>query len=140
MLRRQVGDSLFFEGVRRYYHTWKDRNALTENFQKAMEETSGQNLEMFFRQWLYQTPIPRLQISWQYQQQAVVVTVNQVQEGPIFNLNLELALVSAQGAQQRVFLPITQKSQTFRLPVPAKPERLVPDPDVHLLFEEVKGK
>ncbi|XWW44026.1 T9SS type A sorting domain-containing protein [Fibrella sp. USSR17] len=54
MLRGVVGDSTFFKGMRAYasspvaYST-----AVTEDFQKVMETTSGRNLGYFFREWVY---------------------------------------------------------------------------------------
>ncbi len=139
MLRRHIGDSAFFKGIRRYYQTYAGSNALTEDFRKIMEETSGRDLQTFFRQWLYQAPLPRLQITWQYQNQNVVVTVTQTQPGLVFNLNIEVALIFASGETRTENLLINQKSQTFNLPAATRPLRITPDPYVNLLFEETKG-
>lgn len=38
MLRRQVGDEAIWEGIRAYYRRCRDRNALTEDFRRVMEE------------------------------------------------------------------------------------------------------
>lgn len=139
MLRRQVGDSAFFAGIRLYYKTFSLSNALTEDFRKIMEAASGQNLEIFFRQWLYQVSIPRLQISWQYQSGNVAITINQLQPDPVFHLNLEVALTFSDGAERIEKLVITRKNQTFTLPAPSRPARITPDPEINLLFEEGKG-
>ncbi|HEX9958409.1 MAG TPA: M1 family aminopeptidase, partial [Fibrella sp.] len=54
MLRGVLGDSTFFKGMRAYstspvaYST-----AVTEDFQRVMETTSGRNLGYFFREWVY---------------------------------------------------------------------------------------
>ncbi len=54
MLRGVLGDSTFFKGMRAYstspvaYST-----AVTEDFQRSMETTSGKNLGYFFREWVY---------------------------------------------------------------------------------------
>ena len=41
MLRGILGDSTFFGGIRRYYKLFAEKNASTEDFQKAMEAESG---------------------------------------------------------------------------------------------------
>src|SRR5205085_7878497 len=41
MLRRVMGDGQFFAGVRDYYQANRDRNALTADFQAAMERAAG---------------------------------------------------------------------------------------------------
>ncbi|MEZ0487755.1 M1 family aminopeptidase [Fibrella aquatica] len=54
MLRGVLGDSTFFRGMKAYasspvaYST-----AVTEDFQRVMETTSGRNLGYFFREWIY---------------------------------------------------------------------------------------
>lgn len=140
MLRRQVGDSTFFQGIRRYYNRYKGSNALTDDFRKVMEEVSGQNLEGFFRQWLYETPVPRLHLTWQYANGKTAITVAQMQPGPLFNLNLEVEIKMADGTSRRQNLPISAKTQTFSYPSARQPVQIIADPDVNLLFEEVRGR
>jgi aminopeptidase N len=38
MLRRQVGDEAFWDGIRAYCRRYRDGNALTGDFRRAMEE------------------------------------------------------------------------------------------------------
>ena len=64
MLRRLVGDDAFFAGVRSFYEQWKFRKAGTDDFRRAMEQTSGRDLERFFETWLYGASIPRLKFSY----------------------------------------------------------------------------
>jgi aminopeptidase N len=139
MLRRQLGDSVFFQGVRTYYNRYRGSNALTEDFRNVMEEVSGQKLETFFRQWLYETAIPRLQISWQYQSGNTEITVTQAQSGPVFMLNLEADIEMPDNTKHRKLMQLTGKSHTFRFPGAVRPVRVTFDPDVNLLYEEVKG-
>lgn len=60
MLRGQVGDDIFFAGIRDYYETYRDSTALTSDLQRVMEEASGQDLEWFFNQWLFEPGYPVL--------------------------------------------------------------------------------
>lgn len=140
MLRRQLGDSVFFQGVRTYYNRYQGSNALTEDFRKVMEEVSGHKLDAFFRQWLYEIPIPRLQISWQYLNGKVEIAVTQLQPGPVFHFTLDADIELSNQTSVRQSLQITGKTQTFSFPLTQRPVRITPDPDVHLLFEEVKAR
>ena len=65
MLRRWVGDEVFFGGVRRFYETWRYRKAGTEDFRAAMQAAGAGNLEEFFEAWIYGTTIPQLRFSYQ---------------------------------------------------------------------------
>ncbi|EQB62926.1 MAG: aminopeptidase N [candidate division Zixibacteria bacterium RBG-1] len=51
MLQYALGDSVFDYGMREYYHRWHYKHPYKEDFQKVMEDVSGQKLEWFFKQW-----------------------------------------------------------------------------------------
>jgi hypothetical protein len=63
MLRRLVGDDKFFEGLRQFYTTWKFRKAGTDDFRRAMEKVSGQELASFFDGWIYGSAVPEIGFS-----------------------------------------------------------------------------
>ena len=58
MLRRLLGDEVFFRGVRRFYDECKFRKAGTEDLRRAFEAESGRSLESFFERWIYGTDLP----------------------------------------------------------------------------------
>ncbi|MCF6404333.1 M1 family metallopeptidase [Chitinophaga filiformis] len=62
MLRRQVGDSIFWKGIRSYFAAYGGHNANTTDFRKVMEKESGRDLGNFFQQWLYTPGMPELTI------------------------------------------------------------------------------
>lgn len=51
-LRLEVGDEAFFEGLRLYLQRFGGGTASREDFQSAMEQTSGMELDAFFAEWL----------------------------------------------------------------------------------------
>ncbi|MGD8778646.1 MAG: M1 family metallopeptidase [Ignavibacteria bacterium] len=53
MLRKEVGDNIFFEILRNYYDTYKYKNASTYDFKETAEKISGRNLNKFFDQWVF---------------------------------------------------------------------------------------
>jgi aminopeptidase N len=54
MLRKEVGDSLFFVGLKSYYNTFKYKNAEIKDFKKVIEKISNRNLDKFFNQWIFE--------------------------------------------------------------------------------------
>jgi predicted metalloprotease with PDZ domain len=52
MLRRLLGDEVFFRGLRRFYMDRRYQKAGTEDFERAMEAESGRVLDRFFERWI----------------------------------------------------------------------------------------
>jgi aminopeptidase N len=63
MLRRELGDDLFWKGMRLYYESFRNKNALTNDLQKIMERVSKRDLGKFFNQWLFVAGQPDLKIT-----------------------------------------------------------------------------
>ena len=53
LLREQLGDAPFWDGLRAYTRKHMSGSVTTPDFQKAMEETSRRDLSDFFRRWVY---------------------------------------------------------------------------------------
>ena len=97
MLRGYLGDKIFFEGIRKYYKTYLHKSVQTEQFQKIMEEVSGQSLDWFFEQWVFNPGYPRLlyEENWQSisgRKGTLNVKITQIQkrEWPIFEVPTEV--------------------------------------------------
>lgn len=65
MLRNVIGDSLYFASIKRYAAdtALAYKNAVTEDFQRNVEAVTGQNLNYFFRQWIYGENYPKYNVS-----------------------------------------------------------------------------
>jgi aminopeptidase N len=135
MLRHLVGDGVFWKGIRKYYDSYKNTNALTEDFRKVMEDVSGMDLETFFNQWVYTMGYPELTWSWTYANGQLQVKINQEQNHYLFNFPLEIGIITGNKMQIKK-IEIDSQSNTFNLAVEDKPDLLLFDPEVWLLFEE----
>ncbi len=138
MLRDVVGDRDFFAGLRRYYTEYRDRNALTADFRRVMEEVSGRDLGAFFKQWLWRPGHPVLEVTWRHDPVggAVEVDVVQRQPGGAFRFPLELGIYSQGSERHRIDrVAVRDVRERFRLTVGAPPDSLVLDPRVRLLME-----
>lgn len=82
MLRKEIGDSLFFAGVDAYYDKFKYSNANTEDLKSIFEMISNKNLNKFFEQWVYVgTGLLELEITWDEK----IISENNIQ----LNINIE---------------------------------------------------
>jgi aminopeptidase N len=86
MLRWELGDEDFFEGLRTYHERYKFGTAVTDDFQDVMEEVSGRDLDGFFDGWVYGAGWPRFAISSYevrtYDGTMRIITVRQTQDDP----------------------------------------------------------
>jgi aminopeptidase N len=57
-LRLHIGDDDFFALLKAWYERYKDGNASTTDFMALANEISGQDLEDFFNEWLYEQEVP----------------------------------------------------------------------------------
>lgn len=132
MLRRQLGDSLFWKGIQTYYSRYSGKNAVTGDLCKVMEEVSGAVLQSFFQQWLFRAGHPKLSITWKYisAKKEVSVTVTQ-QQTELFQFPLELQ-IGNDGIKQ---VAIKDRETSFTFAATAKPATITVDPNVNLLYE-----
>ncbi|MDW7691730.1 M1 family aminopeptidase [Flammeovirgaceae bacterium SG7u.111] len=138
MLRRQIGDEAFWTGARTYYATYKNKNAHTKDLQKVMEEASGQDLETFFKQWLYTPGHPVLNCLWKYDAKNKVVQLKTEQTQPgstIFVFPLEVKITAKNGESKVEKLEVKEGSQVFEIPMDDKTISIELDPNTNLLFE-----
>jgi aminopeptidase N len=143
MLRHHVGDTAFFKGLRAYYEQYRDKNALTADFQRVMEEASGKKLSSFFDQWLFKPGQPMLKGSWAYDPKTRKLTVQlkQTQKGSLFNTPLEMGIYDKKGYLIKLWkVDLSQRDHTFSLPLSAAPSSVVPDPHTWLLMSATWAK
>jgi aminopeptidase N len=95
MLRRVLGDAAFFAGMQLYGQRFRYGSASTADFQQAMEDASGQDLDWYINEWVYDKGLPTYNWSWQTAAAApglrtVVVTIRQTQtNAPLFRMPIE---------------------------------------------------
>jgi len=134
MLRHLMGDETFFAGIRDYYETYRDRNALTDDFRKVMEFHYGQPLDWFFKQWIFEPGYPIYDASWNWNETAKELTlrVTQKQSPTIFRMPLDIEFKVGNKSQREV-IQVGQQEQTFSFKLDAKPQDVAIDPDEWVL-------
>lgn len=141
MLRGTVGTEAFWKGIQEYYRRHKNGNASSDDLRRAFEETSGQDLQWFFTQWLHWTTTPALAGTWSYDADArkISIDLSQTQQGRAFRLPLEVAIVPDSGSAARVErIDVTQAKQRFEIPADRPPKDVTLDPNSWLMMDPPK--
>ncbi len=139
MLRDELGDEIFWKGIRQYYQEYQNKNALTADFCRVMEEVSGRSLVRFFHQWLEVAGQPDISWSWAYDSKNRTVTIDLTQNGTgePFAFRLPVRISNETGsAVMSTAPPVTERQTRISFPVDFKPSNVVLDPDVNLLFTQ----
>lgn len=76
MLRKHLGDDLFWASLNHYLTVNKHKPVSTEQLRVAIEETTGQSMDWFFDQWLYRMGHPIFEITQTYDEAAKKLTLN----------------------------------------------------------------
>jgi len=138
MLQHILGDEIFFKGIKYYYKTYMNGNALTKDFEAAMEKVSGKKLAWFFDEWIYKPGLPYLSGGWQYSYKSrqLVVKIKQVQEdGNIFRMPLDLGIYSENGKRIAIKkVEINSGTNEFKFSLKHKPLKVVLDPNIWMLM------
>ncbi len=136
MLRNELGDSVFWRSIRRYYSTYAGGIADTRDLQKVFETVSGKNLKQFFDQWLYTAGQPALDISWRYEaaEKFLYVDVKQLQANE-FKFPLVLKINTSSGSKKEKLL-VDKITSSFKIKQNEKPKSILVDPDTELLMSK----
>jgi len=138
MLRADIGDSAFFQGVRDYQRQYRNGTATTDHLRVALEKRAGASLTAFFHQWLHRPGYADLTIGWSWNAATRVVTFTVRQGAPFgpFAVPLVVAFRDAAGKEELHTLHING-DQTQVIPQPISligaPTTIVLDPGVELL-------
>jgi aminopeptidase N len=129
ILRRKLGDVIFWKGIRQYYAQYNGGNANTDDFRKVMEQASGQDLSMFFKQWLNTAGHPKLKVSFDTSTEKgkLVIKVEQ-QQASLYDLPLEY-LVN----KQPYTVNIKERVTIFKVQLPVN--QIAFDPNINSLAE-----
>ena len=135
MLHCELGDSVFWRSIRKYYATYAGSIADTRDLQKIFEEISGKNLNQFFDQWLYTPGQPELDITWKYDVAGkfINVDIKQLQRKP-FSFPLSLK-INSPGDSKKEKIYIRDELSSFKIKADKKPTSLIIDPNTELLMK-----
>ncbi|MGH7602572.1 MAG: M1 family aminopeptidase, partial [Gemmatimonadaceae bacterium] len=82
MLRHQLGDAAFWKAMNHYATSHAYGNVVTQDLEKAFEESTGNDYKTFFDQWVYGAGFPVFQVSCRYDPSSKRVTVSATEVQP----------------------------------------------------------
>jgi aminopeptidase N len=140
MLRGLLGDSIFFSGMRQYATAHAYSNANTQEYQASMENSSGQGLDWFFNEWVYDRGYPVYNYAWSYQASGdsflVHLDIAQVQtDAPVFRMPLTIRIVA--GGNHDFSVQNSLAIQSYEFVTASQPETLILDPD-HWVIRQIQ--
>ncbi len=128
MLRRKIGDDAFWKGVRSYYEKYKSSNANTDDLRKVMEQASGQDLQVFFKQWLLTAGHPQLNVIKQYNADKKQLSLQiEQKQNTLYDFTLEYTI------DGKLYSQLVNGKTTNIQVTAANPSSLVMDPNANLL-------
>ena len=114
MLRKLIGDDVFFRGLRRFYAAWRFKKAGTEDVKAAFETESNRDLDLFFDRWIYGASLPRLKFTYTTDAGGVNLRLEQIGERFEYPITVTLKYGST---TRDVTVPVMAQVTTQRIPV-----------------------
>ena len=136
MLRRRVGEEVFFATLRSFIADYADKQMSLNDVRKAfIKAAPDARLKQFFSQWLDQKGAPILEVDYSKSgDRSVNVTIEQKQPGKPYHLQLDLGLKTSDNKTTIQRVELDKRKQTFELSVQEQPVAVVADPQHRLLI------
>ncbi len=154
MLRHQLGETTFRRAIKAYLERYREKEVITPDLERTLEEVTGRSLARFFQQWVYSGGYPAFEVSysWDSDRNIARIKIKQTQNvddlTPCFVTPVDLAFTiptsdeaakDAHTSQTRTIpMRITvgedgQIEQSFYVPLEREPLMVRFDPDGWLL-------
>jgi aminopeptidase N len=141
MLRWEVGDSVFFNILRKYFDNYKYSAADTKDFQRICESVTQKSMDKFFKQWVFDgEDIIKLDYSAKYitvnDSCSVELEFEQTQKGyEVYEFKLEIQFAFKNGEIEKRTVYISDRKQKVTFRFMEEPTEIIPDPDSWLLMK-----
>jgi hypothetical protein len=106
MLRKMVGEEIFFNSLRRFVEKNSFKTASWSDIREVFESDYGRDLEWFFKQWVEESGVPELEITnleLKYKGTKAVLSFSVDQKGKNYKLLLPVAVQLREGEVRKVF-------------------------------------
>lgn len=138
MLRQKLGNTTFYQGLQDYLDTpgLAFDYAKTQDFNDVMELSTGQNLDEFFNDWIYNQGYPSYSVNWNQNGNQLQLTVSQTQSHSsvsFFEAGVPIRVVGTLGETLDVVVDNTTNNEQFFETVNFTIQDVLFDPDYHLI-------
>ncbi len=134
MLRFILGDAKFFESLKQYVKEYAWKPVTTEDFRKAAEAVSQQNLGYFFIEWIESSGAPEFKLEYTIfrTQKGFRVMGKVSQDLDTFRMPVELK-IDTEGNPEEKRVEVVGTSSEFSVDTFGKPRTVTIDPNNRLL-------
>lgn len=136
VLRRTVGDDVFWRAVNAYLKKHAFGNVESRDFQRALEAESGKSLDRVFDTYVHGSGHPELEVAVEYDDRQLVVSVKQTQkvdhETRLWEGKLAIDIV-IDGKARRETVLVHAAKDSFVFNVDVRPGHVAIDPEGDLL-------
>ncbi len=82
MLRHQLGEATFRRAIKAYLERYCEKEVITADLERTLEEVTGRSLGRFFQQWVYSGGYPAFEVSysWDSEHDLARVKIKQTQK------------------------------------------------------------
>lgn len=135
MLRKWIGDDVFWAAVRDYVATYSNALVETADFRQVLENHCGRSLVQFFEQWIYSAGYPHLKVTFSWDDDNKLGTFKLVQKQvedskgkePTFVLDMSVGWTIDGETYTQDFV-FDQARHQLTIPMSAKPQMVRVDP------------
>ncbi|MEK7627498.1 MAG: M20/M25/M40 family metallo-hydrolase [Patescibacteria group bacterium] len=138
MLRREVGDKIFFDALRQFYREYKFKPASFDDIESVFSKINGRSLKWIFEQWIEWTGAPSLKtqdviVKKEGEKYVLSAIIEQTQNTIPYRLKVPL-VVYMKGVTDPYRMDIDIYGREFQLEIilPAQPIHLNIDPDFEI--------
>lgn len=137
MLRFEIdNDELFWRILQNYLEKFSDSTAITADFISVVNETTGENYDWFFDQWIYGHGYPSFSGTWIQKNDTLSMEMSQITSSPrntpFFRMQMPYK-ISYAGGDTLLTLQQTEKQQLFRIPFTHEVIEISIDPENEVL-------
>ncbi|UCF03120.1 MAG: M20/M25/M40 family metallo-hydrolase [Deltaproteobacteria bacterium] len=138
MLRQQVGDRTFVQALQDFYQKNIFQFASFDDLRQSFEKVSGEEMNVYFNQWLTRTGAPELKVSRAESRAdgdgfVLTAVLEQTQPGGVYPLRIPVAVtMEGQDRAWQTAISMEKNRLELKLRLPARPLRLDVDPEFDL--------
>lgn len=139
MLRRLLGDEVFFDALARFYHQARFRKVGTDDLRRSFEATTGRPLERFFERWIFEQEIPAVTYRSDVVDGGTRLDMTFEQRGTVFDVPVTVTLTYASGEVAEHVVAIDDAVTSWSVPL-AGPLRRVGVNDDHAALGDFRPR
>lgn len=132
MLESRIGKLRFYKGLRAFTREKMYHAASWDDFKKAFESESGQNLDPFFKQWIYRKGAPQVTLKLEKSRPHILLTPFSVSFtlhiDPLYQMDLPIEIRTDTKVVKKT-VSVTQTDQKVFLILPSLAKEITVDPD-----------